>query len=449
MIIIDEALRRRAEAGKPVRVGIVGAGFMCRGIVNQIMNHTPGMVVVAIANRTLSHAAAVWAEAGIPHCKEVSDAESLAEAFASNVAAISSNSLALCESDVIDVLVEATGHVEFGARVISAAIACGKPVVNMNAELDATVGPWLAHKAREAGVALTGCDGDQPAAQINLYRFVKTIGLEPLVCGNIKGLEDRYRNPQTQASFAKQWGQSATMVTSFADGTKISFEQAIVANATGMSVVKRGMLGLQHTGHVDELTTRFDVDELRNLGGVVDYAVGPTPGPGVFVFAAVPEHGSASDQAMQAHYLRYGKLGDGPLYSFYTPYHLTVFEVALSIARLVLFDDLAITPIAAPCVEVLTLAKTNLSTGDVIDGLGGFSTYGVCETARKTAEQNLLPMGLAEGCVLKRDVSRDTPLCYADVTLPKGRVATQLRIEQDQYFSTMQNSTSTSSNGLL
>jgi predicted homoserine dehydrogenase-like protein len=339
MIIIDEALRRRAEAGRPVRVGIVGAGFMSRGIVNQIMNHTPGMVVVAIANRTLEHAAEVWAAAGVLHCREVSDAESLAAAFASNTAAITTSTQALCDSDIVDVLVEVTGHVEFGARLISEAIASAKPVVNMNAELDATVGPWLAHKAREAGVALTGCDGDQPAAQINLYRFVKTIGLEPLVCGNIKGLEDRYRNPETQADFAKQWGQSATMVTSFADGTKISFEQAIVANATGMSVAKRGMTGLQHTGHVDELTTRFDVAELRKLGGIVDYAVGPVPGPGVFVFAAVPEHGSASDKAMQEHYLRYGKLGDGPLYSFYTPYHLTVFEVALSVARLVLFED--------------------------------------------------------------------------------------------------------------
>jgi predicted homoserine dehydrogenase-like protein len=128
------------------------------------------------------------------------------------------------------------------------------------------------------------------------------------------------------------------MVTSFADGTKISFEQAIVANATGMCVARRGMGGRDFRGHVDELTTHYDIDELKALGGVVDYVVGAQPGPGVFVLAT-------HDDPKQKHLLNLYKLGEGPLYSFYTPYHLCHFEVPFSIARAVDFGD---TVLAAP-----------------------------------------------------------------------------------------------------
>ena len=185
----------------------------------------------------------------------------------------------LCAADGIDCLIDATGAVEHGAQVTMQAIAYGKHVVTMNAELDGTVGPILKRHADKAGVILTGCDGDQPGVQMNLWRFVKSIGLTPLLCGNIKGLQDPYRNPTTQEGFAKRWGQNPYMVTSFADGTKISFEQAIVANATGMTVAKRGMTGIEHPGHVDELTTSYDVEMLRELGGIVDYVVGSEARP--------------------------------------------------------------------------------------------------------------------------------------------------------------------------
>jgi predicted homoserine dehydrogenase-like protein len=217
------------------------------------------------------------------------------------------------------------------------------------------------------------------------------------------------------------------MVTSFADGTKISFEQAIVANATGMSVARRGMLGYDHHGHVDELTTRYDVDQLRELGGIVDYVVGAKPGPGVFVLAT-------HDDPKQRHYLNLYKLGEGPLYSFYTPYHLCHFEAPLSAARVVLFGDAVLQPIAGPMVDVVTIAKCDLKAGDTIDGLGGYMTFGEAETAKITAEQNLLPIGVAEGCRLTRDVSKDTALTYDDVVLPAGRLVDHLRAEQAAMF---------------
>jgi predicted homoserine dehydrogenase-like protein len=145
----------------------------------------------------------------------------------------------------IDAIIEVTGSVEYAAHRIIKAIHHKKHVIMMNAEVDGTIGPVLKVYADRQGVILTAADGDQPGVEMNLFRFVKSIGIKPVLCGNIKGLHDPYRNPSTQEGFAKKWGQSASMVTSFADGTKISFEQAIVANGTGMTIGKTGMFGPQ------------------------------------------------------------------------------------------------------------------------------------------------------------------------------------------------------------
>ncbi len=427
MIIVDTALARRQAEGKPIRVGLAGAGFMGRGLVNQVVNSVPGMELSAICNRTQAHAERAYTEAGTLEWEVVEDAQGLDKAVQRGVPAITSNFRALCESESIDAIVEATGHVEYGAHVVTAAIEGGKHVVLLNAELDGTVGSVLKAKADAAGVVLTGCDGDQPGVQGNLVRFVRSIGLTPLVCGNIKGLQDEYRTPATQKAFAEKWGQDPYMVTSFADGTKVSFEQAIVANATGMTVERRGMRGADHAGHVDELTAAYDIDDLRAAGGYVDYVVGSKPGPGVFVLAA-------HDDPKQRHYLNLYKLGNGPLYSFYTPYHLCHFEVPLTVARAVLFGDAALQPLAGPTVEVVAVAKQDLVTGQILDGLGGFDSYGVAERADQSAEQDLLPMGVAEGCTLLRDVPKDALLTYADVMLPEGRLVDQLRAEQRALF---------------
>lgn len=427
MIIVDEALRRRGAEGRPLRIGMFGAGFMARGIANQIANSVPGMQLVAIANRTPEKAHRAYAEAGVAAVDDVTTVSALEDSVRAGRVVVTSDPSVLCEAACIDCLIDATGAPEYGAQVTTRAIACGKHVVSLNAELDATVGPILRRYADRAGVIFTGADGDQPGVQMNLWRFVRSIGLTPLVCGNIKGLQDPYRTPATQAAFAARWGQDPHMVTSFADGTKISCEQAIVANATGMTVARRGMLGRDHAGHVDELTAMYDVDELRRLGGVVDYVVGAKPGPGVFVLAT-------HDDPKQRHYLNLYKLGEGPLYSFYTPYHLCHFEVPLSAARVVLFGDAVLRPIAGPQVDVVATAKTDLKAGDTIDALGGFLSYGQCETYATSRAEDLLPIGLAEGCRLLRDVAKDAVLTYADVEAPGGRIIDGLRAEQDEAF---------------
>ena len=427
MIIVDKALQSRFEAGNPVKVGMIGAGFMGRGIANQIINSVPGMELVAISNRNLDGAKRAYAEAGIEDVQVVETVLSLEDAIAQGQYAVTDDAMLLCQADGIDALIEVTGTIEFGAHVVMEAIAHRKHIIMMNAELDGTVGPILKVYADRAGVILTASDGDQPGVQMNLYRFVKNIGLTPLLCGNIKGLQDPYRNPTTQEAFARRWGQQPHMVTSFADGSKISFEQAIVANATGMRVAQRGMLGYHYNGHVDQMTNMYDVEQLKEWGGIVDYVVGSTPGPGVFVFAT-------HDDPKQRHYLNLYKLGEGPLYSFYTPYHLCHFEVPLSVARAVLFQDAVMAPLGKPLVDVVTTAKINLKAGEILDVIGYYMTYGQCENSDVTQAQNLLPMGLAEGCRLKRDIPRDRVLTSDDVELPPDRLCDKLRAEQNTYF---------------
>ena len=430
MIIVDRKIKQLAASGTPLNIGLFGAGYAGRGIVAQIMGCMPGLHVSVICNRTVDKARRALLEAGVAadNIVEVSTISQLNRAIEQGQCAITDDVHLACASSTTPVYIEVTGQVEYGAKVTLAAIEQGKHMVLLNAELDATLGPLLNHEAQKAGTLLTGCDGDQPAAQLNLYRFLQTIGLQPLVCGNIKGLQDHYRTPETQQAYAREWGQDPQMVTSFADGTKISFEQAIVANATGMQVAQRGMIGHEFKGHVDEMTHMYDVDQLRELGGIVDYVVGASPGPGIYILAEALK-------PVQKQFLNYGKLGQGPLYSFYTPYHLTVLEAPLSAARAVLCDDVAIAPLAGPVVDVITTAKRDLKKGEIMDGLGGYMSYGQCENHKTVRAEKLLPMGLAEGCTLLRDIAKDEVLTLDDVKPPQDRLSWELRAKQDALFS--------------
>lgn len=432
MHIVDTALARAEAEGRPIRVGMIGAGFMARGTALQIVQYTRGMRLVAIANRTVDKARRAYVEAGIPAeaIKTVESQAALEQAIAGGAPAITDDALLLCKAEGIDVIVEITGAVEFGAHVVMTAIAHGKHIVTMNAELDGTVGSILKSYADKAGVILSVSDGDQPGVIMNLYRFVKGLGVKPVVLGNIKGLHDPYRNPTTQEGFAKQWGQDPYMVTSFADGTKISFEQAICANATGMRVGRRGMFGptVPSGTHLQDVANSlYPLEAVLEGPGIVDYVVGAVPGPGVFVLGT-------HDHPTMQHYLNLYKLGKGPLYLFYTPYHLCHFEVPNTVARVALLGDAALRPLAGPCVDVVAAAKVDLKAGETIDRLGGYHTYGLAENSDITQAENLLPIGLAEGCRLRRDLPKDAVLTYDDVELPEGRLSDRLRAEQNAMY---------------
>ncbi|OON66052.1 NAD(P)H-dependent oxidoreductase [Hymenobacter sp. CRA2] len=431
MIIVDNALAARQQAGKPIRVALVGAGFMARGVVRQICHYVPGMELVAIANRTLDKARQAYEEAGQLGIEEVGTVAQLEQCIRRGQPAITDDALLLCRAEGIDAILEMTGAVEHGARVALEAFRHGKHLISFNAELDGTAGAILRVYAERAGVVYTLADGDQPGVTMNLVRFVRGLGIRPVLCGNIKGLHDPYRNPTTQEGFARQWGQNPSMVTSFADGSKISYEQAVVANATGMQVLQRGMTGpTVPTGTpIKQAAEWYPVDALiaPDSPGYVDYVVGAEPAPGVFVLGTI-------DDAVQQHYLNLYKLGKGPLYCFYTPYHLCHFEAPHSVARAVLFHDTTLATTAAPTVEVVAAAKVPLTAGTTLDGIGCYHTYGLAENAPVAHAEDLLPIGVAEGCVLRHDVPQDQVLTYHDVVLPEGRLIDRLRREQAEHF---------------
>ncbi len=429
MIIVDKALEKRKSDGNPIRVGMVGSGFMGRGIALQILQAVPGMKLAAISNRHIVRAQQAYEQAGVHDYKTVRTVGELETAIHHGHCAVTEEPLLLCQAEGIDAIIEVTGSIELGAQVTLKAIENKKHVVLMNAELDGTIGPILKVYADKAGVVLTNCDGDQPGVIMNLYRFVKGLGVTPVLCGNIKGLHDPYRNPTTQEGFARKWKQNVQMVTSFADGTKVSFEQAIVANATGMKVARRGMLGptVPAGTRIEDAVTQFPQDSLLEGPGIVDYVVGAVPSPGVFVLGthAHPE---------QRRYLDLYKLGSGPLYCFYTPYHLCHFEVPTTVARAVLFHDATIAPLGGPSVDVVATAKVDLEAGQVLDGFGGYCVYGLAENSDIVNDGRLLPIGLAEGCKVKRDVPQDRVLTYDDIDIPQGRLVDKLRAEQLAYF---------------
>jgi len=427
MIIVDTALQAREREGRPIRVALIGAGFMSRGLANHIVNTTPGMRLVGVYNRSIQRASDLCEYAGL---KDIASppTQGLADlAIREGKVVVTGEAFLLARSTEVDVLVDVTGSVEFGAQVAFEAFKYGKDVVLMNAEIDATIGPILQTYAEKYGVILSACDGDEPGLQINLHRWVKGLGLTPRVIGNIKGLQDPYRNPTTQKAFAEKWGQNPAMVTSFADGSKISFEQAIVGNATGFTVQSQGMSrGKEYKGDVMKIGSLYDINQLRKVGGVVDYVVG-TPLTKIYVLA---EHADPKQQ----HYLNLYKMGDGPLYSFFTPYHLVHFETPAAIARVVLFRDQLAKPLGGPVVEVCAVAKRDLKAGEVLDDYGMYMTYGEAVNADEMCNNRYLPEGLVEGCVLGRDVAKDSVVTYDDVTLPQGRLADRLRAEQYRVF---------------
>ncbi len=427
MIVVDAALAQRARDGRPVRVGVVGAGFAGRGLVHQILGATPGMVVTAVANRTVSEAERAFTDVGVVTFVRAGSAAQVSRAAAHGNPAVTDDPALVYGSDAVDVVVEATGEVEFGAGVAVGAIEAGKHLVLLNAELDATLGPVLKARADAAGVVFTDADGDQPGVLCNLAREARMLGFEPVVYGNIKSLLDHRRTPQTQEAFATRVFQRPRMITSFADGTKIAAEMACVANATGFGVSVRGMQG-PAAGRVEEAHTLFPVEKLYHDGsGLVDYVIGAEPSFGVFVLAY-------SDSWFHQRYMKIYKMGDGPVYTFYRPYHLSPLETPLTIARAALFGDPAVTPLGAPVCEVVTLAKQDLRAGQVLDGIGGFTCYGDLENADRAREGGLLPIGLSEGARLVRDVAQDAAIGFADVELPAGRLSDQLWAEQQAMF---------------
>jgi predicted homoserine dehydrogenase-like protein len=424
MIILDSALQEREREGRPVGVGLVGAGFMGSAVMH-CLQALPGVRLVAVATRTPARAEGQLRRDGVTELRHAENAEEVDAAAAQSVPVVTAHAPAICGARSIDVVIEATGSVDYGVEVVLEAIRHRKHVVLMNMTLDATVGPILKVRADEAGVVFTQTDGDEPGVAMNLLRLVRSLGCRPVMAGNIKGFYDRYRTPETQREFAAAVGQDPQMVASFADGTKLTLETTVLANATGFGVRRRGMDGFR-CPHVRDLAELVDAEELL-ASPVVDYVLGAEPGSGAFVVGY-----DANPSA--AEYMRYFKMGDGPLYVFYTPFHLPHREVGLTAGRAALFADAAVAPAGAPVCEAVTSAKRDLEPGEILDGPGGFMTYALIENAETSTRERLLPIGLSEGRRLVQAVARNEPLAFAAVEPRAPRTVDSLYDEQLRRF---------------
>ena len=424
---LETLVAERLAKGGPIRVAVIGAGACARMIVRHLLSGPHHIRLVGVANRTLERARELFVEAGEQAAEVVATAEQRSTAFANGRAIVTQDAdLVVCAPEV-EVVVEVTGTVEFGASIVLKAIEHGKHVVLVNAELDSTLGPILRMRAERAGVVFTHTDGEEPGVAMTLLRYVSLIGLRPVAAGNLKGMIDRYRTPETQRDFALKHRMDPAKVASFADGTKLCMESTILANATGFQVGTRGMYG-PRCSHVREIASLLPEDQLLN-GGLIDYALGAEPHTGAFVVAHESRPGKRTE-------LEYFKMGPGPFYVFYTPYHLPHLQITSTITRAVLSHDATVAPISGPVCEVVAVAKRDLKSGQTLDGIGGFDCYGTIENAATVTAGDLLPIGVSSACRLLRAIRKDEALSYADVELPHERLTDRLRAEQRATFST-------------
>ena len=410
--MVDTALLQRENNGRPVRVAMIGAGASARAIALQLGTPVPGIRLVGVSNRTVANGERCLREAGFSTWRRVDSARQAETVISSGVPVLTDNPASLIACDAVDVVIEVTGTVDFAAQSVLDAFRCGKHVVLVNAELDSTLGPILKTRADSAGVAISHTDGDEPGVAMTLIRYLRSCGLRPVAAGNLKGMVDYYRTPETQRGFAVQHKLDARKSTSFADSTKLSMEATVLANATGFSVGRRGMYGPK-CADVREMANLLPPDEMLATG-LVDYALGAAPHTGAFVIV----HEDSPLKKMQ---LAYYKLGDGPFYAFYTPFHLPHVQIVSTVGQVALFRDPTVAPSGGPVCEVIAIAKRDLKAGERLDGVGGFCTYGLVDNSSSARDLNALPMGLSEDCILLSDIAKDQAISFADVKCPSTR----------------------------
>jgi predicted homoserine dehydrogenase-like protein len=307
----------------------------------------------------------------------------------------------------------------FGARVMLDAMAAGKDVVSMNAEGDATIGHLLHRTAAEQGVVYSIADGDQPGVLLRQIEHVTGMGFKIAAAVNCKRNLDVHQNPTDSRPYADRDGTSVLMTTAFGDGTKMQIENAVVANLSGLVPEQRGMHGVPTT----LARAVEDITAVLSTRGVVEYTLGGDFAGGVCII------GYADDPGMVQPYMRYSKMGEGPNYLFFRPYHLLHHELPVTIAEVVMDRHGLGEPQPRPVAEVVAMAKRALRPGESMDGIGGYASYGHVDTVERS--EGYLPIGLAEHAKLVRDVPKDHPVPLEAVELDESAEMVRLRRLQD------------------
>lgn len=406
-----EELKRRDQEGHPIRLGVIGAGQMGRGLISQIPA-IPGMTVTGICDVDLSRA---------EHARDLYRDQD----DDGNAITVTMDFRQVVNARDVDVVIEATGKTEPGAQVAFATFLARKHLVLLNVEVDITIGVLMKQLFDTAGLVYTGSDGDEPAATFALYRFARAMGMEVLVAG--KGKNNKLRpeaNPDTALEEAEEKHMNPAMLASFQDGTKTMAEMTLLANATGFVPDVVGMHGT--SGDLEATVAQLDLEEnggVLSQFGVVEYVDGLAPG--VFVIVR------GQNETVREE-LCYMLKKDREHQILYRPFHLGSLETPLTAARAFLNHEAAIVPLDHPVAETVAVAKRDIKAGEDVDGIGGYCVRGVIETHQAQQENRHIPIGLITGhCVARRDIAKDTVLSSDDIALDTTTMVYRLRSLQD------------------
>ncbi len=421
-------LLKLEASGKPVRIGLIGSGMMGTDIVTQVLQMR-GIVVAAIADINVPAAVAALAAAGhAPDAHRVVNTTSaLEQAIRERRIAITPDAQLVCRCDLIDVVVDATGKPAVGAQIGLTAMEHGKHLVMMNVEADVTIGAYLKHEADRLGVIYSLGAGDEPSAAIELINFVSALGYPVIAAGkgknnplNIDATPDDY----TEEALGK--GLNPRMLVEFVDGSKTAVEMSAIANATGLVPDIAGMHGPNASlEDLHKVLCPVADGGILTRKGVVDYTIGKGVAPGVFVVAEMA-HPRLRER------MDYLKLGTGPYYTFYRPYHLCSLEVPLTCARAVLYRRADMAPLAKPTAEVCALAKCDLKPGDRLDAIGEYTYRAWAMAAGDARAKNAVPCGLIERGTVTAHIRKGELLTYANVAVDADSRIVEFRRRQDE-----------------
>ncbi|HWG78820.1 MAG TPA: Gfo/Idh/MocA family oxidoreductase [Stellaceae bacterium] len=442
---LSTKLRARAEAGKPVRVGLIGAGKFGSMFLAQV-RRTAGLHVAAIADLAPARARDALARVGWP--AEQSAARSIDEAVKRGGTFVTDDAAAMIAAPGIDVVIDATGHPPSGIRHALLCCEHGKHIVMVNVEADVLAGPLLARRAAGAGIVYSMAYGDQPALIAELVDWARAAGFEVIAAGKGTKYLPQYHasTPDTvwghyglTPEQAKLGGMNAQMFNSFLDGTKSAIEMAAVANATGLSPARDG-LGFPACG-VDDLPRLL---KPRDEGGVLAHkgqveVISSLERDGRPVFRdlrwGVYVTFAAADEYVRRCFGEYGLVTDssGQYAAMYKPYHLIGLELGISVASAALRQE----PTGAATGfrgDAVATAKRDLKPGEMLDGEGGFTVYGRLMPAADSLAQGLLPIGLAHRVKLTRAVKAGAAVRWTDVAADESEQAVQVRREMEAMF---------------
>ena len=430
MIGLYEELLDRHKAEKPVRIGLIGAGQMGTDVVAET-SMMLGVKIVATADIDAQRARDAYTIGGVKG--EVVAVSSSIEADAmvtQGKSVFTTDYRVVTDMREVDVMLEATGVPEIGARAALRAAYHGQHLAMMNVETDITVGSLLNWYANQKGVLYALAAGDEPAACKELYDFAVALGFTIVAAGKGKNNPlDRHAKP-TDPDIIKEAtrrGLSPNMLVEFVDGSKTMIEMAAVSNATGLVPDVRGMHGpVTHRDILEQVYRLKEDGGILNQMGIVDFGVGKVA-PGVFLIVHTDHH-----RLREALVLR--DMGKGPYYTLFRPYHLCSIEVPLTCAVLGILGKSNMVPLNHLVSEVIAVAKQDLQPSDTLDSIGGSTYYSLIERYEIAHTDNLLPVGLAKGAQVIRPVQQDKAISLDDVILNESSTILSLRRLQDLWM---------------